>query len=62
MAETFEMQDTLVSNSDVAKGTPGRAQSLPNACYALSPSLQKDQDTLIEQVNILLKQSVNIID
>ena len=46
------MQDTLISNSDVAKGTPGKAQALPNACCALPPSLQKDQYTLIEQSNI----------
>ena len=37
----MEMQDTLVSNSGVAKGMPGRAQNLPNPCYALPPSLQK---------------------
>ena len=29
MAETCETRDTLVSNSDIAKGTPGRAQALP---------------------------------
>ena len=52
----------MVSNSGVAKGMPGRAQALPNTCCALPPNLQKDQDTLIEQSNILLKQSVNIID
>ena len=51
------MRDTLVSNSDAAKC---RAQALPNACCALPPSLQKDRDTLIEQSNILLKQSVTI--
>ena len=45
--------------SGVAKGGPGRAQALPNASCALLPRLQKDQDTLIEQSNILLKQSVN---
>ena len=53
MAET---SDTLVSNSGVAKSTPGRAQALPNACCALPPRLQKDRDTLIEQSNNLLKQ------
>ena len=41
MAETSEMQDTLVSNSDIAESTPGRAQALPNVCCALPPSLQK---------------------
>ena len=40
---------------------PGRAQALSNACCALPPSLEK-QNTLIEQSNILLKQSVNIIN
>ena len=35
-----------------------QAQALPNACCALPPRLQKDRDTLIEQSNILLKQSV----
>ena len=36
MTETCEMRDTLVSNSGVAKGMPGR---LPNACCALPPNL-----------------------
>ena len=40
MAETYETLDTLVSNSGVAKDMPGRAQALPNACYALPSSLQ----------------------
>ena len=48
MDETCETQDTLVSNSGIAKGTSGRAQNLPNACCALPHSLQKDRDTLIE--------------
>ena len=43
------MQDTLVSNTSIAKGTPGKAQVLPKAYYALPPSSQIDQDTLIEQ-------------
>ena len=60
MAETCKTQDTLVSNSSVAKGMPDRAQDLPNACYALPPSLQKDRDTLIEQSIILLMQSVTM--
>ena len=62
MPETCEKWDTLASNSSVAKGMPGRAQVLPNACCTLPPSLQKDRDTLIEhaQSNILLKQSVNM--
>ena len=44
--------------SGVAKGGPGGAQALPNlnACCALPPKLQ-NRDTLIEQSNILLKQS-----
>ena len=62
MAETREMQDALVLNSGVVKGMPGRAQAYSNACFALPTSLQTDQDTLIEQSTILLKQSVNIID
>ena len=41
MIETCEMSDTLVSNSGIAKDTPGRAQDLSNVCYALPPSLQK---------------------
>ena len=41
MAETCETQDTLVSNSGAAKGTPGRAEALPNAACALPRSLQK---------------------
>ena len=36
MAETCETQDTLVSNSGVAKGKSGR---FPNACCALPPNL-----------------------
>ena len=60
MAKTCETQDTLVSNSGIAKHTPGRAQALPNACCTLPPSLQKDRDTLIEQSNIPLKRSMTI--
>ena len=41
MAKTYERCDTLVSNSGIAKDTPGRAQALPNAFCALPPSLQK---------------------
>ena len=33
----------------------------PNICCAMPPSLQKDQYTLTEQSNILLKQSIYII-
>ena len=62
MSETCEMQDKLVSNSGIAKGMPGRAYTLPNACCALPLYLQKDQDSLIEQSYILVKLSVNIID
>ena len=61
MAETCEKRYTLVSNSSIGKVTHGKAQALPNACCVLPPSLQKYQDTLIEQSNFLLKQSVNII-
>ena len=39
------------------QGQPGRTQAHPNACCALPPRLQKDRDTLIEQWNILIKQS-----
>ena len=46
------MPDTLVLNSDTAKGMPGNAQALPNACIALPPSLQ-NRYTLIEQSHIL---------
>ena len=57
MPETCKTQDTLFSNSGIAKDRPGRAQALRNVCYALQPrySLQKDQDILIKQSNILLK-------
>ena len=41
MTETCEMQDTLVSNSGVAKGMPGRVQTVPNACYTIPLNLQK---------------------
>ena len=41
MDEMCETRGTLVSNSGIAKGMPGRAQALPNACCALLPSLQK---------------------
>ena len=59
MAETYEMQDILVSNSGVAKSMPGRAQALPNACCALPPmQFAKDGDTLTEQTKYPLKQSV----
>ena len=55
-----ETQDTLILNSNVAKGMPGRAKDLPDTCYALPTSLQKGQDTLIEQLYILLMQSVTM--
>ena len=42
MVKTYETQDTLVLNSGIAKGTPNRAQALPNTCCDLPPSLQKD--------------------
>ena len=51
MAET---RNTLVSNSDLAKGMPDRAQALQNVCCSLPPNLQKDRS------NILLKQSVTM--
>ena len=40
MTEICETQDTLVSNSSVDKGMPGRAQTLPNVCSALSLKLK----------------------
>ena len=40
----------------------GRAQAFPNACYVLPLYFAKDKDILIKQSNILLKQSINIID
>ena len=49
-----ETRDTVVSNSDVAKRHAWQVQALSNVCCALLSSL-------IEQSNILLKQSVNII-
>ena len=48
----------MIPFNGVAKGGTGRAQTLPNACCALPPGLQKDQDTVIEQSNIMLEQSV----
>ena len=61
MAETCEMWDTLVSNSDLAKRQAWQGPGPPK--YLLCPTTQfaKDWDALIEQSNILLKQSVNII-
>ena len=44
----------LVSNSGIVKGMPGRAQALPVPCHLA----WKDHDTLIEQANVPLKQSV----
>ena len=55
MVETCKTRDTLVSNSVIAKSTPGMAQALPNVCCILPSNLRKDLDTLIEQSNILLK-------
>ena len=40
MVETSETQDTLVSNSGIAKGTPDSAQTLPNVHCVLPSSLQ----------------------
>ena len=40
-----------------SQGRAGRAQALLNICCAL-PWRLKNQDTLIEQSNILIKQSV----
>ena len=45
--------------SGVALGGLGKTQALPNVCCVLTPILQKDRDTLIEQSNILLKQSIS---
>ena len=42
----------------VAKGVPGRAQAHPNVGCALTMKIEKDQYTLIEQSNNLLKQSM----
>ena len=39
MAKTYEIQDTLVSNSGVAKGMPGNAQALPDTYCALPPTV-----------------------
>ena len=39
MAKACEIQDTLVSNSGIAKGKPGNAQALLNTRCALPPSL-----------------------
>ena len=62
MVKPCETQEALVLNSGVAKGTPSRAQAIPNSCCVLPPGLQINQNTLIESSGILLKQSVNIID
>ena len=48
----------LLWDSAIAKSGPGRAQSLTNACFILLPQRLQNRDTLIEQSNILLKQSV----
>ena len=53
------MKQTIQIVSGVALGGPGKTQALPNACCVLTPTLQKDRDTLIEQSNILLKQSIS---
>ena len=50
-----ETQDTVVSNSGVAKRHAGKAQAFPNVCCLLQPSLQKYRDILIVRSNILLK-------
>ena len=50
----------ITSALGVAKGMPGRTQAIPNACCSPPPNLQKDRDTLVEQSNILLKQSVTM--
>ena len=54
-----ETQDTVVSSSGIAKMHAWQGPD-PSKCL-LCPTTQfaKDQDTLIEQSNILLKQSVN---
>ena len=44
----------LLLNSGVAKGGPGWARAHSNGCC----EVEKDRDTLIEQSNILIKQSV----
>ena len=41
-------------HSGVAKGRPGQARAHPNVCC----EVEKYRDTLIEQSNILIKQSV----
>ena len=58
VAETCEARDTLVSNSGIAKGMPNRAQALPNNCWPCHLACKRYSK---EQLNILLKQSVNII-
>ena len=49
------MKQIIQIVSGVALGWPGKTQALLNACNLLTPTLQKDRDTLIEQSNILLK-------
>ena len=44
----------FITIGGIAKGEPDRAQALQNTCCALPSRLQNDQDTLIEQSNILL--------
>ena len=53
------MKQIIQIVSGVALGGSGKTQALPNACCVLTSTLQKDRDTLIEQSNILLKQSIS---
>ena len=46
------------SISGVDKGSPGRDKALPNICCVL-PLRLKNRDTLMEQLNILINQSVD---
>ena len=48
----------FITISGVAKGEPGRAQALPNTYCTVPSGLQEVEDTLIEQSDNLLKQSV----
>ena len=56
-----ETQDAVVSSSGVAKMHAWQGPDLPKCLLCPTTLFANDRDTLIEQSDILLKQSVNII-
>ena len=59
MAETCETQDTLISNSCIcSQGYTWQSLGPPKCLLCPATYFAEDRDTLIEQSNILLKQSV----